>query len=157
MKCPSGMWISFTCKWSKVHLVAEERFEGEVWGKMGDRVFFFLPPTQTKTLLTQQAPDDYTCSTVFREIQACVPSMHPPHVFLSHPSTTVVIMHVQTDREESSPWLFTETPSRSSSVLTAVTIVTVSHTHMCGIRGQGSWVVLGGLNGSSVCHHTEFQ
>lgn len=32
--------------------------------------------------------------------------------------------------------------------LTLLSIATVSHTHMRQIRGQGSWVVLGSLNGA---------
>lgn len=66
--------------------------------------------------------------------------------FLSHISNTVVIIHLQTHSKE-----FTLTIhghlARASS-LTPFAIATVSHIHMCWIRGQGSWVVLGGLNGA---------
>lgn len=66
--------------------------------------------------------------------------------FLSHPSTTVVIICLQTDSKELTPTIHGHLAK--ASVLTAVATATASHTHMCGIRGQGSWVVLGGLNGA---------
>lgn len=66
--------------------------------------------------------------------------------FLSHPPTTIVIIHLQTDSKELT--LTIHGPLAQASVLTAVAVAMASHTHMCGIRGQGSWVVLGGLNGA---------
>lgn len=75
--------------------------------------------------------------------------------FLSHPPTTVVIVHLQTHSKELAPTIHGHLVR--ASVLTAVAMATASHTPMCGIRGHGSWVVLGGLNERSVCHHADFQ
>lgn len=66
--------------------------------------------------------------------------------FLSHPSTTAVIVRLQTHSKELAPTIHGHLAR--ASVLTAVATATASHTPMCGIRGQGSRVVLGGLNGA---------
>ncbi len=142
MNRPSGIWFSFTRRWSKVEGgLAEERFRGEAWGKMGDRDFFH----------SDKDPFDPAGS---RRIHAASLQVDTGHRtgdastarFLSHPSTTVVITRLQTDSKELTPTIHGHLAK--ASVLTAVAIATASHTHMCGIRGQGSWVVLGGLNGA---------
>lgn len=75
-------------------------------------------------------------------------TVHPPHVS-SHPSTTVVFIHQQTHSKGLA--LAIHGQSAKASDLRVAAIATASHTHMCGIRVQGSWVVLGVLN-SALCH-----
>ncbi len=104
---------------------------------MGNKDFF---PHQTKTLLTQQTVYEYM-QPVFREIQACVYGcIHPtlPLTPFYHHRHFTPTNRLERARPDYSP-----TPSESQ-----VAIATASHTHMCGIRGQGSWVVLDGLNGA---------
>lgn len=148
MKCPSGIWVSFTCRWRKVEgefcLVAEGWFWREAWGKMGDKDFFFF-------LLRQRPfwPGSLrmnTCSQSAERYRPVCARHASTRRFPSHPSTTAVIMHPQTDSKRLA--LTIHGHLAKASVLTVVATATASHTHMCGIRGQGSWVVLCGLNGA---------
>lgn len=96
---PSGsMWSAFRFRWGSVGelcLVTDERFGVAARGKMGDSVLvFFL--TQTKVLLTRQAPDG--CSQASDRYRSYIRAASTA-LFLSHYFTTVVIVHLQTNSQ----------------------------------------------------------
>lgn len=145
MKYPSGICISFTCRWRKVGgvslcgrgAVRRQSMRKDGWQRFlshsdkdpfdpeGSRQIHAASPQRDTGLWSGNA------STVR---------------FPSHISTTAVIIHLQTDSKELT--LTIHGHLAKASPLTPVAMATASHTHMCWIRGQGSWVVLGGLNGA---------
>lgn len=104
-----------------------------------ERFFFFPSFLGTKTLLTRRAPDEYLqpffrCADM-RSIRRALPLTPSYHRSSLH-------------TREQTPKGPAADNARSPSEGFFVAAVTAPHTHMCGIRGQGSRVVLGGLNGA---------
>lgn len=137
------IWDPNLCRWRKVGeicLVTEEHCGEEAWGKMGDRDFF--PPdkdtidpggsgwTHAAGPSDRYRPVHSRCFHVFSH------TLLPPPSFYTHKQTWGKFGRAIHGH-----------PAEASEQ-TSVAIVMASHTHMCGIRGQGSWVVLLGLNGA---------
>lgn len=148
--------LAFTCRCSKVGAVSGRGVvrTGSVRKDERRRFFFFFPQAQTKTLLTQQAPDVYT-QPGFRGIQAPCSRDTATARFLSHPSTTAVII-TPTKRLERAHPDYSRTPSEGFCTESGCHGDGVSHSHVWDRRSR----FMGGARWAqwcSVCHHTDFQ
>lgn len=138
-KCPSGIGISFTCRWRKLAggFPLKERWMVEFLS------FFLLSQRPLLCSWSQTNPpansSSRRCSDrILKRLLRLALVYHCRHIS----------MRRQTERREHN-W--------AAALQTPVSVATASHTHMRWIKGQGSWVVLVRAQWSSVCHYRYFQ
>lgn len=113
---------------------------------MSDGDFFFSSPKLRQRPFWPSRPQTYTRSQASEGSRPRAAAIQPLHVSSRTHLPPPSLLHLQRDSKELTPTIHGHLAK--ASVLRAVATATASHTHMCGIGGQGSWVVLAGLNGA---------
>ena len=109
-------------------------------------IFFFPSPKLRQRPFWPSRLQTYTRSQSSEGSRPRAAAIQPPHVSSRTHLPPPSLLHLQRDSKELTPTIHGHLAK--ASVLRAVATATASHTHMCGIGGQGSWVVLAGLNGA---------
>lgn len=139
--------LAFTCRCSKVGAVSGRGVvrTGSV-RKDERRRFFFSSPKLRQRPFWPSRPQTYIRSQASEGSRPRAAAIQPLHVSSRTHLPPPSLLHLQRDSKELTPTIHGHLAK--ASVLRAVATATASHTHMCGIGGQGSWVVLAGLNGA---------